>query len=95
MKKVAGTTTSRVLFRCYEILGAIVKVDGTDIHTVIQKSLREMIAVVLQSMQEFLHEMIRVVPLATSLLNDTICTNITYGKRDAVDSELDKVVLSA
>lgn len=55
----------------------------------IQESLREMIGIVGPP------EMIGVVPLATNSFNDIICTNITYGKRDAVHSELDKVVVSA
>ena len=78
MKKVVGTAKSRFFFRCYEVLIGTVKVDGTDIHAVIQKSPREMIGVVLQPIQESLREMIGVVPLATNLFNDTICTNITY-----------------
>ncbi|GFH61012.1 hypothetical protein CTEN210_17488 [Chaetoceros tenuissimus] len=94
MKKVEGTTERRFLFRCYEVLGVTVKVDGTDIHSVIQKSLREMIRVFLQSIQESLRAIIGIVPFATSLFNGTFCTNITYGKRDVVDLELDKVVVS-
>ncbi|GFH50432.1 hypothetical protein CTEN210_06908 [Chaetoceros tenuissimus] len=60
----------------------------------IHASLREMIGVVLQYILQYiqasLRELIGVGLLATSLFNDNICTNITYGKRDAVDSELDK-----
>ena len=74
------TTISRLLFRFYDVLGGAVKVNGTDVRTVTQKSLREMIGVV---------------PQATSLFNDTIRSNIAYGKRDATDSELDEVAQSA
>lgn len=74
------TTISRLLLRFYDVLGGAVKVNGTDVRTVTQKSLREMIGVV---------------PQATSLFNDTIRTNIAYGKRDATDSELDEVAQSA
>lgn len=74
------TTISRLLFRFYDVLGGAVKVNGVDVRTVTQKSLREMIGVV---------------PQATSMFNDTLKSNILYGKRDATDEELDKVAESA
>ena len=49
MKEVEVTANSRFLFKCYEVLGATVKVDGTNIRTITQKSLRVMIGVVLQA----------------------------------------------
>ena len=105
MKKVVGTTMSSLFLKCNEVLGSIFEVDGTDIRIVIQEKLREMFGVVLQPIQASLRkmigvvlqyilasrrELIGVVSLATSLFSDNICTNMTYGKRDAVDSELDK-----
>jgi ABC-type transport system involved in Fe-S cluster assembly fused permease/ATPase subunit len=74
------TTISRLLFRFYDVCGGAVKVNGKDVRTVTQKSLREMIGVV---------------PQATSLFNDTIKANVLYGKRDATDEDLDRVANSA
>jgi len=74
------TTISRLLFRFYDVDGGAVKVNGRDVRTVTQQSLREAIGVV---------------PQSTSMFNDTIKHNILYGKRDATDEELDKVAESA
>ncbi|GFH52072.1 hypothetical protein CTEN210_08548 [Chaetoceros tenuissimus] len=95
MKEVEGSANSRFLFRRYEILGGTVKVDGTNISTITQNSLRVMIGVVLQAMQKSICEMIRVVPQSYEFVEQHPLTNITFGKRDTVDSELNKVVLSA
>jgi ABC-type multidrug transport system fused ATPase/permease subunit len=74
------TTISRLLFRFYDVCGGAVKVNGLDVRQVTQNSLREMIGVV---------------PQSTSLFNDTIKSNILYGKRDATDEEIDQVANSA
>lgn len=74
------TTISRLLFRFYDVNGGAVKVNGVDVRTVTQASLRQHIGVV---------------PQATSLFNDTLRSNIQYGKRDATESELDHVAESA
>merc|ERR1712232_1155980 len=55
------TTCSRLLFRFYDVLGGALKVNGLDIRTVTQKSLRDMIGVV---------------PQNTTLFNDTVKNNI-------------------
>lgn len=74
------TTISRLLFRFYDVTGGAVKVNGTDVRTVTQTSLRESIGVV---------------PQATSMFNDTLKANILYGRRDATDEELDNVAQAA
>lgn len=84
MKEVEGTANSRFLFRRYEIIGGTVKVDGTNIRTITQNSLRVMIGVVLQAMQKSICEMIRVVPQSYKFVEQHPLTNITFGKRDTV-----------
>lgn len=74
------TTCSRLLFRFYDVLGGAVKVNGLDIRTVTQKSLRDMIGVV---------------PQNTTLFNDTIKNNILYGRRDASMEDLQLAVKDA
>ncbi|CAB9528099.1 Lactococcin-G-processing and transport ATP-binding protein LagD [Seminavis robusta] len=67
------TTVSRLLFRFYDVIGGAVKVNGVDVRSLKQKSLRETIGVV---------------PQAASMFNDTIRANMLYGKRDATEEEL-------
>ena len=71
------TTVSRLLFRFYDVLGGAVKVNGVDVRSLKQKSLREAIGVV---------------PQNTSLFNDTLKNNIKYGKHDATDDEVMQVI---
>ncbi|KAL3781942.1 hypothetical protein ACHAWO_002662 [Cyclotella atomus] len=74
------TTVSRLLFRFYDVLGGAVKVNGMDVRSIKQKSLRGAIGVV---------------PQNTSLFNDTLRNNIRYGNQDATDDEIMKVVNDA
>jgi ABC-type transport system involved in Fe-S cluster assembly fused permease/ATPase subunit len=74
------TTVSRLLFRFYDVLGGAVKVNGRDVRTITQRSLREAIGVV---------------PQATTMFNDTIKNNVLYGRRDATDEELEKAARDA
>jgi ATP-binding cassette, subfamily B, heavy metal transporter len=67
------TTVSRLLFRFYDVLGGAVKVNGIDVRSLSQHSLRAAIGVV---------------PQAASMFNDTIRSNILYGRRDATEEEL-------
>lgn len=62
------STLVRMLFRFYDPSSGSILVDGTDISTVSQRSLRRNIAVV---------------PQDTVLFNDTIEYNIRYGRPDA------------
>mmetsp|Transcript_11620 Transcript_11620/g.17975 ORF Transcript_11620/g.17975 Transcript_11620/m.17975 type:complete len:864 (-) Transcript_11620:84-2675(-) len=74
------TTISRLFFRFYDVLGGAVKVNGVDVRTVTQKSLRAAIGVV---------------PQTTNMFNDTLRANILYGRRDATQEELEKAVEDA
>jgi len=74
------TTVSRLLFRFYDVRGGAVKINGVDLRAATQASIRDMIGVV---------------PQMTNLFNDTIRNNITYGKRDATQEELDAVARDA
>lgn len=67
------TTVSRLLFRFYDVLGGAVKVNGIDVRSLSQHSLRAAIGVV---------------PQAASMFNDTIRSNILYGRQDATEEEL-------
>ena len=74
------TTVSRLLFRFYDVIGGAVKVNGVDVRSLKQKSLRGAIGVV---------------PQNTSLFNDTLKNNIKYGKQDATDEEVKQVIEDA
>jgi ATP-binding cassette, subfamily B, heavy metal transporter len=74
------TTISRLFFRFYDVLGGAVKVNGMDVRSVTQRSLRGAIGVV---------------PQAASLFNDTIRANLRYGRRDATQTELEQAAADA
>ena len=63
----------RLCFRFYDVSSGVIKVDGVDIRTVTQSSLRKSIGVV---------------PQDTVLFNDTIKYNISYGNLAASQEEL-------
>ncbi|KAL7560926.1 hypothetical protein ACA910_022420 [Epithemia clementina (nom. ined.)] len=67
------TTVGRLLFRFYDVLGGSVKINGVDVRSVTQKSLRAAIGVV---------------PQTASMFNDTIRANLLYGRRDATENDL-------
>ena len=67
------TTVSRILFRFYDVLSGAVKINGVDARAMTQHSLRSAIGVV---------------PQAAVMFNDTLRSNIMYGKRDASEGEL-------
>jgi ATP-binding cassette subfamily B protein len=62
------STISRLLFRFYDVTGGAIEIDGQDIRSVTQKSLRKIIGMV---------------PQDTVLFNDTIAYNIAYGRAGA------------
>jgi ATP-binding cassette, subfamily B, heavy metal transporter len=68
------STISRLLFRFYEATGGRISIDGQDIRSVTQKSLRAAIGMV---------------PQDTVLFNDTIRYNIRYGRWDASNAEVE------
>ena len=69
------STISRLLFRFYDLSGGRILIDGQDIATVRQDSLRSAIGMV---------------PQDTVLFNDTIRYNIRYGRWEASDAEVEE-----
>ncbi len=67
------STLSRLLFRFYEIDGGAIYIDGQDIRSVTQSSVRKAIGIV---------------PQDTVLFNDTVRYNIAYGRPDASEAEI-------
>jgi ATP-binding cassette subfamily B protein len=68
------STISRILFRFYDIQGGSVRIDGQDIRSVRQDSVRAAIGMV---------------PQDTVLFNDTILYNIAYGRPAANADEIE------
>ncbi|MBR0695128.1 ABC transporter ATP-binding protein/permease [Bradyrhizobium lablabi] len=69
------STISRLLFRLYDVSGGRILIDGQDIKSVTQASLRAAIGMV---------------PQDTVLFNDTIRYNIRYGRWNADDAEVEE-----
>ncbi|WGR96960.1 ABC transporter ATP-binding protein/permease [Bradyrhizobium sp. ISRA443] len=69
------STISRLLFRLYDVSSGRILIDGQDIRSVTQASLRASIGMV---------------PQDTVLFNDTIRYNIRYGRWDASDAEVEE-----
>src|SRR5215510_5449398 len=69
------STISRLLFRLYDVSSGKILIDGQDIRSVTQNSLRAAIGMV---------------PQDTVLFNDTIRYNIRYGRWDASDAEVEQ-----
>jgi ATP-binding cassette subfamily B protein len=67
------STLSRLLYRFYEVQRGTITIDGQDVRTVTQKSLRSVIGLV---------------PQDTVLFNDTIAYNIRYGRTAASEDEV-------
>lgn len=74
------STLTRLLFRLYDIQSGAIRIDSQDIRNVTQKSLRKQIGMV---------------PQDTCLFNDSILTNIRYGRPDATDDEVHEAAKSA
>ena len=74
------STVSRLLFRFYDVDEGAIKIDGQDIRTVTQNSVRASIAIV---------------PQDTVLFNDTILYNIGYGRPDASVGEIENAAKTA
>ncbi len=71
------STIARLLFRFYDIHSGSIKIDGQDIREVKQDSLRRQIGVV---------------PQDTVLFNDTIRSNIAYGRPGCADEDIRRVI---
>ena len=69
------STISRILFRFYDIEAGSVRIDGQDVRSVRQESLRAAIGIV---------------PQDTVLFNDTIYYNIAYGRPEASRAEVEE-----
>lgn len=74
------STLSRLLYRFYDIGGGAIRIDGQDIRSVTQASLRAAIGIV---------------PQDTVLFNDTLEYNIRYGRPGATDAEVAAVADAA
>jgi ATP-binding cassette, subfamily B, heavy metal transporter len=74
------STLSRLLFRFYDVQSGAIFLDGQNIKTVKQASLRQAIGIV---------------PQDTVLFNDTIGFNIAYGKPGASQAEIESAAQSA
>jgi ATP-binding cassette subfamily B protein len=69
------STISRLLFRFYDVSGGRLLIDGQDVRTLTQASLRAAIGIV---------------PQDTVLFNDTIFYNIAYGRPNASRAEVEE-----
>ena len=67
------TTIISLLSRFYDVTGGAIYIDGHDIRTIQQASLRQQLGIVLQD---------------TFLFSDTVMENIRYGRLDAADEEV-------
>ena len=74
------STISRLLFRFYEVTSGSILVNGQDIRSITQKSLREAIGIV---------------PQDTVLFNESIYYNIAYGRPEASRGEVYEAAKSA
>lgn len=74
------STLVRLLFRFYDATAGTVSIDGQDVRSVTQESLRQAIGVV---------------PQDTVLFNDTIAVNIAYGRPGARQEEIEAAARAA
>ena len=74
------STLARLLFRFYDVQSGRITIDGQDIRSVTQKSLREAIGIV---------------PQDTVLFNDTVEYNIAYGRTGADRAAVERAARSA
>lgn len=74
------STIAKLLFRFYDATSGTIEIDGQDVSSVSQLSLRQNIGVV---------------PQDTVLFNNTLIENIRYGRPDATDEEVKEAVKQA
>lgn len=74
------STLSRLLYRFFDVTAGAIRIDGQDIRSVTQDSLRAAIGIV---------------PQDTVLFNDTIRYNIAYGRPSAATPEIEDAARSA
>jgi ATP-binding cassette subfamily B protein/subfamily B ATP-binding cassette protein MsbA len=68
------STVIRLIARFFDVSGGVIRIDGLDIRTVTQASLRSQLGIVLQD---------------TFLFNGTLADNIRYGRLEASDAEIE------
>ena len=74
------STLSRLLYRFYDVTEGVIAIDGQDIRSVTQASVRASIGIV---------------PQDTVLFNDTVYYNIAYGRPEATPAEIEAAARSA
>jgi len=74
------STISRLLFRFYDVTDGTITIDGQDVRTLTQQSVRRAIGIV---------------PQDTVLFNDTIFYNIAYGRPGASPAEIEEAARHA
>lgn len=74
------STLARLLYRFYDVNHGRILIDGQDIKTITQKSLRQAIGIV---------------PQDTVLFNDTLRYNLAYGRPGCSQAEIDEAVTAA
>ncbi|MCR9262400.1 MAG: ABC transporter ATP-binding protein/permease [Pseudomonadaceae bacterium] len=74
------STLARLLYRFYDLQSGTISIDGQDVSSVTQKSLRDNVGIV---------------PQDTVLFNDTIRYNIRYGNPDATDEQVEAAARTA
>lgn len=74
------STLARLLFRFFEVNSGSISIDGQDIRSVTQDSLRQVIGVV---------------PQDTVLFNDTLYNNLAYGRPSASEAEVQQAAQQA
>jgi ABC-type transport system involved in Fe-S cluster assembly fused permease/ATPase subunit len=74
------STLARLLYRFYDVSGGAITIDGQDLRTVTQHSLRKAIGIV---------------PQDTVLFNDTVAYNIAYGRPGATQAEVEGAARAA
>jgi len=74
------STLARLLYRFYDVTGGQILIDGQDVRSVSQDSLRAAIGIV---------------PQDTVLFNDTLRYNVAYGRTQAGPDALDQVIRTA
>ena len=74
------STLARLLYRFYDVSGGSILIDGQDIRSITQKSLRQAIGIV---------------PQDTVLFNDTLQYNLAYGRPGCSQADIDEAAAAA
>jgi ABC-type transport system involved in Fe-S cluster assembly fused permease/ATPase subunit len=74
------STLARLMFRFYDVSGGCIKINGQDIRSVTQNSLRRALGIV---------------PQDTVLFNDTVRYNIAYGNTSATPAQVEEAARAA